>query len=96
MLQMIRYDESNKNLEALKGNYGQDGQKSYSLHLIKNVLFIQLYDGCKVENVQLPTVHDGFLRTNKNRTIQIRDSKLSASLASDENAAGFVVLQKWN
>ena len=66
MLQMIRYDESNKNIEGLKGNYGQDGQKSYSLHLIKNVLFIQLYDGCNVENVQLPTVHDGFLRTNKN------------------------------
>lgn len=96
MIQVIRYDESNKNLEGLKGNYGQDGQKSYSLHLIKNVLFIQLYDGCKVDSVKLPTCHDGFLRTNKNRTIQVRNSTLTASLASDENAAGMLVLTKWN
>lgn len=81
--------------DALEGSYGQVGYEDCSLVLIKNVLFIQLYDGCKVD-MMIPTVHDGFLTTNKNRIIDVRDSHLRAELESDENASGFMVMKKWN
>lgn len=96
MIHVIRYDESNPNVEGIKGNYGQDGQKDYSLTLIKNVLFVVLYDGATLKNVKIPTCYDGFLNTNMNRIIEIRDSVINAELMDGENARGFLVLKKWN
>lgn len=95
IIKIIRYDESNENIEGIKGNYGQYGDKAYSLTLIKNVLFVVLYNGCNVD-VKLPTVYDGFLITNKQRIINVVNSKLTAKLAADENAQGTLVLKRWN
>lgn len=92
----IRYDEANKNVEAIKGNYAQRGEKSYAVTIIKNTMFIVLYNGAKVSDVRLPTIYDGFLMTNKGRRIQVTNSTLNVSLAADENAQGTFMLQKWN
>ena len=55
MIKLIRYDESNKNQEALKGQYGQEGQKDYCITVIKNMLFVVIYDGGKMNDVKIPT-----------------------------------------
>lgn len=94
-IKLIRYDEMNENIEALKGKYGQVGNKNYTLTAIKNILFINLYKGCIV-GISLPECYDGFVRTSKGRVIEINDSKLTASLDDNETASGFVVLKSWN
>jgi len=94
-IKLIRYDEMNENIEALKGKYGQVGNKNYALTVIKNLLFINLYKGCIV-GISLPDCYDGFITTSKGRRIEINDSKLTASLDDNECASGFVVLKSWN
>lgn len=94
-IKIIRYDESNPNVEALKGQYGQYGDISYSLTIIKNQLFINLYEGCNI-SITLPNVHNGFITTSKNRIIKIKDSILTAKLDTDESASGVLTLLKWN
>jgi len=94
-LKIVRYDEGNQNLEGLKGKYGQVGASSYSVTVLKNVMFINLYKGASVE-LKLPGVKDGFLLTSKGRTIEVNDSVLKCSLEKDESAFGQFVLQKWN
>ena len=94
-IKIIRFDESNPNKEAIKGQYGQYGDKDYSLSIIKNQLFINLYEGCDI-SITLPSVHNGFILTSKNRIIPIKDSQLTAKLATDESAFGVLILNKWN
>lgn len=94
-IKIIRFDESNKNLEALKGQWGQLGEKKYSLTILKNVLFVNLYKGCSVD-IQLPSVYDGFLITSRGRRIHIENSRLTAELSQDESAFGQLVLIRWN
>lgn len=94
-IKIVRYDESNENIEAIKGKWGQYGNKSYSMTIIKNLLFINLYKGCII-GTTLPEVYDGFIRTSKGRIIEINDSKLTVSLADDESAYGQLVLKSWN
>lgn len=94
-IKLIRYDEMNENIEALKGKYGQVGNKNYTLTAIKNLLFINLHKGCIV-GISLPECYDSFIRTSKGRVIEINDSKLTASLDDNETASGFVVLKSWN
>ena len=94
-IKIIRYDESNRNIEAIKGQYGQYGDTSYSLTIIKNLLFISLYEGCNI-SITLPNVHNGFITTSKNRIIKIKDSILTAKLDTDESASGVLTLLKWN
>lgn len=94
MVQLIRYDASNENIEALKGTYGQEGQKNYSVTVIKNLVFVIIYSGSV--DITLPTVYDGFLRTSTGRTIQVRDSKLKATMGTGENASGTLALKVWN
>lgn len=86
--------ESGK-IDALEGSYGQVGYQDFALIMVKNMLFIQLYDGCKVD-ILIPTVHDGFITTNKGRVIEVKNSNLKAELADDENGQGFMFLKKWN
>lgn len=81
--------------DALSGSYGQVGTQKYALILIKNVLFVNLYDGASVD-LMLPTVHDGFIITSKGRRIEVRGSKLTCELENDENAAGQLILERWN
>lgn len=94
-IKLIRYDEMNENVEALKGKYGQVGNKNYTLTAIKNLLFINLYKGCII-GITLPEVYDGFIMTSKGRVIEVNDSKLTVSLSDDESASGQLVLKSWN
>lgn len=94
-VKVIRYDESNLNVEALKGKYGQVGNKDYSITIIKNLMFVNLYSGCKID-INIPEVYDGFLITSNNRRIKITNNNIKASLSDNETAFGQFVLKKWN
>lgn len=94
-LRIVRYDDSNKNLEALRGQYAQTGETNYSVTILKNILFINLYKGAKVE-IRLPNVYDGFLISSEGRRFKVVDNVLIAELRSDETAFGQLVLKKWN
>lgn len=95
VLKIIRYDSNNENVEALKGKYGQVLTKDLVVTVVKNVMTLYLHNGADID-IKLPDVYDGFLRTNKNRTIKVQESKITATLASDENAVGILILKKWN
>lgn len=95
-VKIIRYDESNKNLEALKGQYGQLGDGKAVFTVIKNLLFVNLLGGAKYDNLKLPTVYDGFIQCSDGTIIQIKDSILTCNLSNDVNGFGVLVLEKWN
>jgi len=95
-IKIIRYDESNKNLEALKGQYGQLGDGKAVFTVIKNLLFVNLLGGAKYDNLKLPTVYDGYIQCSDGTIIQIKDSILTCNLANDVNGFGVLVLEKWN
>ena len=95
-IKIIRYDESNKNEEALKGQYGQFGDSKAVFTVIKNLLFVNLLDGAKYDNLKLPIVHDGFLQCSNGTIIQIKDSILTCNLPKDVTGFGVLVLKKWN
>lgn len=95
-LNIIRFDSTNENIEALKGQYAQysDGQGVFSI--IKNVLFIQLLNGASYNELRLPVVYNGFLICSDGSTIEIKDSTLTCELSKDVNAQGQLILKKWN
>jgi hypothetical protein len=95
-IKIVRYDSSNKNIEALKGQYGQLGQKLATFTVLKNVLIINLMSGAKYDNVKLPEVYDGFIQLSNGERIQVKDSTLTCNLASNVNGFGVLVLKKWN
>ena len=95
-VKIIRYDESNRNEEALKGQYGQLGDGKAVFTVIKNLLFVNLLGGAKYDNLKLPTVYDGFIQCSNGTRIQIKDSILTCNLANDVNGFGVLVLEKWN
>lgn len=95
-IKLIRISEFNKNIdEGLKGQWGQIGDTKYSITVLKNIVFINLYEGAKVD-IKLPTVYDGFLLSSNGRRIKITNSELKCNMASDETAFGQLVLKKWN
>jgi len=95
-VKIVRYDESNKNIEALKGQYGQLGQKNATFTVIKNILIVNLLPGAKYEDVKLPEVYDGFIQCSNGSRIQVKNSTLTCSLAQDVSGFGVFVLKKWN
>lgn len=95
-IKVIRYDESNQNIEALKGQYGQYGDKKGSFTVVKNLLFVNLYSGAVYNNEKLPTVYDGFLTCSDGTIIEVKNSILNAKLDKGVTAFGVLVLQKWN
>ena len=95
-IKVIRYDESNQNIEALKGQYGQYGDKKGSFTVVKNLLFVNLYSGAVYQNEKLPTVYDGFLTCSDGTIIEVKNSILNAKLSKGVTAFGVLVLQKWN
>lgn len=95
-IKIIRYDSSNENIEALKGQYGQLGDGKAVFTIIKNVLFINLLNGAKYTNEKLPTVYDGFIQCSDGSRIEVKDSVLNCELAKDCNGFGIFVLKKWN
>lgn len=95
-INIIRYDESNPNEEALKGQYGQYSDGKGVFTIIKNVIFINLLPGASYNNVKLPSCYDGFLICSDGTRIQIKDSILTCKLSNDINAQGQLILKKWN
>ena len=95
-IKIVRYDDSNRNIEALKGQYGQCGQKSGIFTLIKNLLFVNLLNGAKYDDVKLPSCYDGFIQLSNGEQVAIKDSILTCQLPSDVNGFGVLVLKKWN
>lgn len=95
-VKIIRYDESNKNIEALKGQWGQLGTKNAVFTIIKNLLIVNLLPNAKYDNVKLPTVYDGFIQLSNGQRIDIKDSTLTCSLDNSTNGFGILVLKKWN
>ena len=95
-LKVIRYDESNLNIEAIKGTYGQYGDKNAVFTVVKNLLVINLMPDAKYTDLKLPSVYDGFIQCSDGSIIQVKDSTLTCSLGSDVNGFGILVLKKWN
>jgi hypothetical protein len=95
-VKIVRYDESNKNIEALKGQWGQLGTKNAVFTIVKNLLIVNLMPNAKYDNVKLPTVYDGFIQLSNGQRIDIKDSTLSCSLDNSTNGFGILVLKKWN
>lgn len=95
-IKIIRYDESNRNEEALKGQYGQLGDNKAVFTIIKNLLFVNLLGGTKYDNLKLPIVYDGYIQCSNGTIIQIKDSILTCDLPKDVTGFGVLVLKKWN
>ena len=95
-VKIVRYDESNKNIEALKGQWGQLGTKNAVFTIIKNLLIVNLMPNANYDNVKLPTVYDGFIQLSNGQRIDIKDSTLTCSLDNSTNGFGILVLKKWN
>lgn len=94
-IKIIRYSETNENIEALTGKFGQVGNNQYCLTLLKNILFVNLYEGCN-QTIHLPELYNGFLITSKNRIINVDSKTLEVNLDKDETAFGQLVLKNWN
>lgn len=94
-IKIIRYSETNENIEALTGKFGQVGNNQYCLTLLKNILFVNLYEGCN-QTINLPELSNGFLITSKNRIINVDSKTLEVNLDKDETAFGQLVLKNWN
>jgi hypothetical protein len=95
-IKVIRYDSTNENVEALKGQYGQIGLKSAVFTIVKNVLIINLLDGAKLDEIKLPECYDGFVQCSNGTRVQVKDSTLTCSLPSEVNGFGILTLKKWN
>lgn len=94
-LKIIRFDESNQNIEALKGQWAQCSDGKGIFTIMKNILFITLLPNTKYDKLVLPQCHDGFLICSNGNTIQIKDSKLTCSLDKNTTAQGQLILKKW-
>ena len=95
-IRVIRYDSTNENVEALKGQYGQVGLKSAVFTIVKNVLIINLLNGAKLNEVKLPECYDGFVQCSNGTRVQVKDSTLTCSLPSEVNGFGILTLKRWN
>lgn len=95
-IKSIRYSEENENIEALKGIWGQQGDKNAVFTIVKNLLIVNLMPNAKYTDLKLPSVYDGFIQCSNGTRIQIKDSTLTCNLANNVNGFGILVLKKWN
>lgn len=95
-IKIIRYDSSNENVEAIKGAYGQYGDKKATFTIVKNLLFVNLFGGAKYTDEKLPTCYDGFIQCSDGSILQVKNSTLTCSLSDDVSGFGVLVLKKWN
>lgn len=95
-VKIIRYDEANQNIEGIKGQYGQLGEKQAAFTVIKNLLFVNLHKGAKYTDAKLPSVYDGFIQLSNGQRIIVTDSTLNCNLPSNVTGFGVLVLSKWN
>lgn len=96
MIQIVRYSEENKNIEALKGKWGNLGESWGYLCVTKNVLNLIAYKGAKVSGYQLPEVYDGFLICSDGTIVAVDGSVLNLDLADNVSAQGMLKLKKDN
>lgn len=96
MKELVRYSEQNRNVEALKGKYGVEGEEWGCVTVIKNVVFVVAYKGAKVVDYVLPEVYDGFLICSDGTTIPVENSRLSLDLGSTVSAQGSLQLRAVN
>lgn len=95
MMELIRLSEENKNFaEALKGFYGNVGEKTCSITIIKSLVFVNLFKGATLNNYILPEVYDGFIICSDGSFINVTNSKLTCSL--NQNVSGFGILKMKN
>lgn len=95
-VKVIRYDEANQNIEAIKGTYGQLGDKNATFTILKNLLIINLQGGAVYQDAKLPIVYDGFIQLSNGGRIIIKDSTLTCNLPNNVTGFGILVLRKWN
>lgn len=95
-VKLIRYDDSNKNIEALKGQWGQLGEQKAVFTVIKNLLFINLMSGANYVDVKLPEVYDGFVQMSDGSQTMIKNSTLNCTVPDSVTGFGILVLKKWN
>lgn len=95
-VKIVRYDEANQNIEGIKGQYGQLGEKQAAFTVIKNLLFVNLHKGAKYTDAKLPSVYDGFIQLSNGQRIIVTDSTLNCNLPSNVSGFGVLVLSKWN
>lgn len=97
-MKSVRLSEDNKNLyEAVKGQWGQTGDKYATFTVIKNLLVINLHAGAIYDSVKLPFVcYDGFIQLSNGQRIKITNSTLNCNIPKDVTGFGILVLQKWN
>lgn len=95
-LKLIRYDESNENVEAIKGKYGQKGEQKAVFTVLKNLLIINLENGADYTDLKLPEIYDGFVMCSNGTRIAVRNSTLNCHLGDDVNGFGIFVLKAWN
>lgn len=95
-IKLIRYDEGNQNVEALKGKYGYFGTDNVTYMVSKNILFIVLNEGAKVTEMKLPEVNDGFIQLSNGSRIAVNNSILNCSLGENVSGFGILSLKKLN
>lgn len=95
-VKIVRYDEANQNIEGIKGQWGQIGEKTAAFTVIKNLLFVNLHKGAKYTDAKLPSVYDGFIQLSNGQRIIVTDSTLNCNLPSNVSGFGVLVLSKWN
>lgn len=95
-IKLIRYDEGNQNVEALKGKYGYFGTDNVTYMVSKNILFIVLNEGAKVTEMKLPEVNNGFIQLSNGGRIKITDNILNCDLPADVSGFGVLSLKKLN
>lgn len=92
MMELIRLSEENENFaEALKGFYGNVGEKTCSITIIKSLVFVNLFKGATLNNYIIPEVYDGFIICSDGSFIDVTNSKLTCSL--NQNVSGFGILK---
>ena len=96
-IKVVRLSEDNQNYdEALKGQYGQLGDKNAVFTIVKNLLIVNLMPNAKYTDLKLPSVYDGFIQLSNGGRVQIKDSILSCSIPTGVTGFGILVLKKWN
>ena len=95
-IKLIRYSEENKNVEALKGKWGNLGTEWGYVTAVKNLLFVIVYADAQINEYKLPEVYDGFLICSDGTTVPVTDSTINLSLADGVSAQGVLKLKKDN
>lgn len=92
---VVRYSDANDNWEeALKGYWGNQGEESCSVTIMKSVIFINLYKGAKVTDFMLPEVYDGFIQLSNGNAVPVTDNKFSCNLPDDVTGFGILKMRK--